>query len=204
MKIVPTLAAAATVLAFSSSAFAETLNYDFSMTIKSISDGYGVFNGLSVGDTINVSTQFNTAGDWDGTANISLSQVSVVAKGGWSSSWSDVQYNTSEQKWDAYSGIISEYLVVNGIKIHAGSVHEEVYLDFGKNSSGEFGLTSGLVKIGVRNGSSADLVAEYVPPPPKTSVPELDPKSGMSTLALLGGGLAVAWSRRRRQDLVAG
>jgi len=202
MKIIPTLATAAAVLAFSSSAFAETLNYDFSMKIQSITDGYGVFNGLSTGDSLDVSVKFNTAGDWDGTASVSISDVSIVAKGGWSSSWSDVQYNSSNQTWDAYSGIISEYLVVNGVKIHAGSVHEEVYLDFGKTSTGAFGLTSGTLKIGVRNGSSADLVATYVPTPPKTA-PELDPHSGMSTLALLGGGLAVAWSRRRQEDPAA-
>lgn len=202
MKFLTAASVVASTLAFSSTAFAETLNYDFTMTITSISDGYGVFSGLKAGDPLNVSVFFDTTADADGQANITVSGLNVASTGYWGSSWSDVQYNAGS--WDAYSGTIADTLVVNGIGIHSGSVHEEVYLTFGQNSSGEFGIASGKLSIGVYNGSSAYLTANWVGTPTSTAVPELDPGSGTSALALLGGGLALAWSRRRQQlDAVA-
>lgn len=202
MKLLPFASVIASTLAFSSSAFAETLTYDFTMTITSISDGYGVFDGLSEGDPLNVSVFFDSQATGDGLANVTVDGISVVSSGNWTSSWSDVQYNSGS--WDAYSGTIADTLIVNGIGIHSGSVHEEVYLTFGELSSGEFGVTAGKMNIGVYNGSSAYLTANWVGGT-STSVPELDPNTGTSALALLGGGLAVAWSRRRRQfDVVSG
>lgn len=202
MKTLPFFAVVLAMLGFTSSAFAETLNYNFTMTITSISDGYGVFDDLSEGGNINVSVQFDTKADRDGEAIINVAELGYVAKGYWVSSWSDVQYKNGY--WDAYSGIVADVLVVNNVAIHSGSVHQEVYLDFTRTSSGDFALTGGSVFIGVYNGSSAQLTAKYTtPPPPPTSVPELDPGSGMGALALVGGGLTIAWSRRRRPSTLA-
>lgn len=202
MKILPVVSAIAATLGFSSTAFAETLTYDFTMTITSISDGYGVFDDFAVGDPLNVSVFFDTQATGDGQADVTVEGISVASTGYWGSSWSDVQYNSGS--WDAYSGTIADTLVVNGTGIHSGSVHEEVYLTFGEISSGEFGVTAGKMSIGVYNGSSAYLTATWVGNT-SSSVPELDPNSGTSALALLGGGLVIAWSRRRRQfDVVSG
>jgi hypothetical protein len=199
MKFFTSSAIAAAILAMTSAASAEVLNYNFKMNITSISDGYGVFDELNEGGEINVSVQFDTAGDWDGIAVINVAELGYEAAGTWTSSWSDVQYNSSNASWDAYSGIISGNLIVNDVEIHSGSVHQEVYLDFGITESGQMGLLTGSMNIGVYNGSSAYLTARYVPSSP-TSVPELDPNSGMAALAIVGGGAAVAYSRRRRDE----
>jgi hypothetical protein len=199
-KMLITVLAAAAMLAVPATAFAETLDYDFTMTITSIDDGYGVFGGLSEGESLNVSVQFdteaNTDGGADGVAAINVTGLTVQATGGWSSGWSDVQYNGGS--WDAYSGTIAQTLVVNGIGIQSGSVHQEVYLSFAQTSTGDLELTSGSMSLGVRNGHSADLRAEFVETPP-SAVPELDPRGGMSAFALLGGGFAIALSSRRRR-----
>ncbi len=200
MKILASAAVTLAALGFSSTAFAETLNYDFAMKITSIADGYGVFDEFSEGGMLNVSVAFDTLGDSDGTVGTSVAGLGVVSTGGWGGSWDDVQYNGST--WDAYRGVNADLLVVNGVGIHSGSVHQEVYLTFGKTASGQFELITGSMNIGVYNGSSAYLTAEFVPGAP-TSVPELDPNSGMAAFALVGGGVTIAWSRRRRELSVA-
>lgn len=200
MKTLTATAAAAALLVLPSTAFAETLDYDFQMTITSISDGYGVFDGMSEGGTLNVSVLFDTDADWDGVASIDIEGVETESNGYWSNSWSDVQYQEGTLYWDAYSGANADWLVVNDVAIHSGSIHEEAYLYFTETSTGDLELSSGNLSIGVYNGSSAYLTAEYTGK--STSVPELDPKSGTSALALLSGGLILFWSRRRRDDIV--
>lgn len=197
MKILTSAAAALATLALSSSAFAETLDYDFQMTIDSISDGYGVFDGLSEGGTVHVSVALDTSGPNGSSAAISVAELGYETSG-WMSSWSNAEYNNYSEDWSGYAGTIAGTLDVNGIEIHSGSVHQQVYLNFGKTSSGEFGLLEGTLNLWVRNGSAADLSASYVPGPPATA-PELDPNSGMAAFALVGGGVTIAWSRRRRQ-----
>jgi hypothetical protein len=164
-----------------------------------------VFNGLSVGDTINLSVLLDTRADGDGNAQISIAEVAVSGTGSWVSTWSDVQFDASSLYWDAYSGSVQGSLLVNGVLIdHAVSYNQELYLDFSEVAGGEPRLNTGWLDVRLENGTASRLRAEYVESP--TSVPELDPRSATGAFALLAGGLAVVLSRRRRQqcDVAAG
>jgi len=204
-RLIASALAASVTLALPATAFAETLDYDFTMSITYVKDGYGVFNGLKVGDSINVSVILDSKATGDGNAQISIAEVAVTGTGSWASSWYDVQYDASRLYWDAYSGSVAGSLIVNGVRIdHTVSYQQELYLDFSEVPGGEPRLNTGWLDIRLENGTSSRLKAQYVEPP--TSVPELDPKSGTSAIALLVGGMALAFSRRRRQqcDGVAG
>ncbi len=198
MKTLTSLAFAFVILALSSSAFAETLSYNFTMNITSLEDGYGVFDYLSEGGTVDVSVEFDTAADGDGQALISIAGLDYQSAGHWGGSWSSVQYNAWDKNWGAQTGTNGQYLIVNDIQVSSGTLSQEVFLDFETTSSGELALVGGTLNLRLENGSRSSLSAEYAPPPP-TSVPELDPNSGMAALVLVGGGLTIAWSRRRRE-----
>src|SRR5688500_1931804 len=116
-KLVNSALIAAAMTTLSSSAFAETLNYSFSMEITSMYDSYGVFNGLSVGDSLNLSVLLDSKATGDGNAVIKIAEVNVTSTGNWASAWSDVQYNSSGLTWDAYAGSVSASMLVNGISI---------------------------------------------------------------------------------------
>jgi len=196
-KLVNSALVAAALMTFPTTAFAETLDYDFTMEITSIYDSYGVFNGLSVGDSLNLSVLLDTAATGDGNATISIAEVSVTSTGSWQSSWSDVQYNSSGLTWDAYSGSVSGSMLVNGITIgHTVSYHQDLYLDFSSISSGDYQLTSALLDLRIENTGKAGLKAKYVAKPP-TAVPELDAQSGPQAAALLAGAAFILLSRRR-------
>lgn len=196
MKNTISAAVTAVILAFSSNAFAETLNYDFTMTIDSIDDAYyGVFDGFSVGDPLNVSVSFDTTGPSGSSVLIDVAGLDVQITGGWGGSWSDVQYYSGY--WDSNKGTNAEVLVVNGVGVHSGTLTQEVYLNFAGITSGDFALTSGNLEFRLENSGFAKITAIYQGEP--ASVPELDPASAMNALALIGGGLTLGWSRRRRE-----
>lgn len=196
-KLVNSALIAAALTTLSTSAFAETLNYSFSMEITSMYDSYGVFNGLSVGDSLNLSVLLDSKATGDGNAVIKISEVNVTSTGNWASAWSDVQYNASGLTWDAYAGSVSASMLVNGISIgHTVSYHQDLFLDFASISSGDYQLTSGWLDLRIENTGKAGLKAKYVVKPP-TSVPELDAKSGGQAAALLAGAAFILMSRRR-------
>lgn len=209
-KLVNSALAAAAIMALPTTAFAETLEYDFSMEITSLYDSYGVFDGLSVGDSLNLSVLLDSTATGDGHAAISIAEVSVAATGNWASAWSDVQYNAAGLTWDAYSGSISGSMLVNGISIgHTVSYHQDLFLDFSNLSSGDYQLTSGWLDLRIENTGKAGIKAQYVAKPPSKppeDVPELDAKSGSQAGALLAGAAFLAFSRRRRDtpEIVAG
>jgi hypothetical protein len=192
----------ALMIALPATAFAETLNYNFTATINYIQDGYadntgvGVFDEWAVGDTIT------------GTLSLNSGQGSVVSvtgldfEGTNTNSWSWASYSSwgNTQQWDAGGGTNGQNIVLNGVDVHSGTLSNNVWLQFGTTSTGELELRSGSLELNWGNSYNAKLKANFTQPtqPPATSVPELDPKSGMSAFALLGGGLAIALSRRRR------
>jgi hypothetical protein len=59
---------------------------------------------------------------------------------------------------------------------------------------------TGLVTI---TSSSMELVAGVSSPPPNNSVPEIDPKNGMSAFALLAGAVLIMRGRRKKAQEVA-
>jgi len=178
-------------------ALAETLNYDFSMEITSLYDGYGVFNGLSVGDSLSLSVLLDSAATGDGNAVISIAEVNVTSTGSWAAAWSDVQYNASGLTWDAYSGSISGSMLINGISIgHTVSYHQDLFLDFSSVSSGDYELTSGWLDLRIENTGKAGLKATYVQKPPH-DVPELGGQAAPQAAALLVGAAFILLSRRR-------
>lgn len=200
MKNLFTVASAtALMIALPVTAFAETLHYDFTATINSIQDGYadhtgvGVFDEWSVGDTLT------------GTLSLDTNSGSVVSITGLdfdatnTNSWSWASYSSwgDTQQWDAGGGTSGQNVVLNGVDVHGGTLSNNVWIQFGTTSTGELELNAGRLEVNWGNSHNARLTADFTQSPP-TSVPELDPKSGMSAFALLGGGLAVALSRRRR------
>lgn len=196
-KLLNSALVAAATMTLPTTAFAETLAYDFSMEITSMYDSYGVFNGLSVGDSLNLSVLLDSKATGDGNAVIKIAEVSVTSTGSWASAWSDVQYNASGLTWDAYSGSVSGSMLVNGISIgHTVSYHQDLFLDFSAISSGDYQLTSGWLDLRLENTGKAGLKATFVPKPP-TSVPELDAKSSAQAAALLAGAAFIFMSRRR-------
>jgi|SRR5690606_17393905 len=196
MKTLVNSALVAAALTLSPAAFAEKLNYSFSMEITSLYDSYGVFNGLTVGDSLNLNVLLDSKATGDGHAIINIAEISVTSTGNWASNWSDVQYNANGLTWDAYSGSISGSMLVNGISIgHTVSLHEDLFLDFAK-VGGSYELTSGWLDLRIENTGKAGLKAKYVVKPP-TSVPELDAKSGSQAAAILAGAAFILMTRRR-------
>ncbi len=180
-------------------ASAEVLDYNFSMLINSISDGYasdgaGVFDEWSVGDYLDISVSFNSTAN---TANLTIAGMDLSA-GTIYSTWSGSYYSSSENNWGAYGGMAGADVEVNGVDVGSGGYGYNAYLDFAPSSL-LLGVGS-YIEFRVSNSHNAMLTAVYSPTPPPTAVPELDPKSGLSAFALLGGGLALAFSRRRRDQ----
>lgn len=200
-RLLASALAASVTIALPATAFAETLDYDFAMKVTSVSGDTWVFDGLDVGDTINVSVLLET-GTGDGDAQITVSEVAVTGtniwgSGSWSTAWGEGAI--------AGTQLDSQNLLVNGTLITNGAAYTQTLgLSFSGVSGGETSINTGWLELGVGNHVNAKLRAEYVDSP--TSVPELDPKSGTGAIALLVGGMALAFSRRRRQqcDGVAG
>lgn len=203
-RLLASALAASVTIALPATAFAETLDYDFTMSVTTLSDGYGVFEGLNVGDSIDFHVVLDSAGN---NAQITVSGVEVtsIVSGSswtWASSWDE---GTTTTGWDAGNGVWAESLQVNGTLIKEGVFfQQQLNLNYSETADGELSINTGWLTVSVANGSSAYLKAQYVDSP--TSVPELDPKSGTGAIALLVGGMALAFSRRRRQqcDGVAG
>lgn len=195
------VAAAAAIVAVgtSTSAFAETLTYDFTMTVTSVVDAVepgsdtSVFNGFTTGETMGVSVVLNSDTN---TATINVSGLDVEAQGGSSYSWVSTWTQSNDKIWQAGTGLDSTLLTFNGSDIASGSVHQNLWLDFSKTSSGDLVLSSGTMTINVDNTIHAKLSAEFKDTPVAT--PELDPTSGMGAVVLVLGGATIAFSRRRR------
>jgi|SRR5688572_14373401 len=198
-KLAHSVLMAAAMLTVPTTAFAETLNYDFTMEITSLYDSYGIFNGLSVGDSLNLSVLLDSKATGDGNATIKVAEVNVKSTGSWASAWSDVQYNASGLTWDAYSGSISGSMLINGISIgHTVSYHQDLFLDFSTASDGSYSLSSGWLDLRIENTGKAGIKAVYVPPPPPAAkVPELDTGASAQAIALLAGAAFILLSRRR-------
>ncbi len=190
-RLIASALAAAVTIALPATAFAETLDYTFTVEITTLSDDYGVFQGLEEGDPLDVFVHLDTEGE---------SHISVVGMTGatdpgtvyYSGSWAKAGGN-----WQGATQINALGLTVNDIAIeHTVDYQQQVYLQFSELPGG--GINTGWLELRLNNTNHAFLHADYVTSPP-TSVPELDPKSGAGAIALLVGGMALAFSRRRRQ-----
>ena len=192
------------MVGMSASAFAETLKYDFAMTVTSITDavehGYtkGIFAsaGITQGSTLNVSVNIDTKADGDGNAAIKVNSLSIsTSNTTWSSesSWS----NTSTQGvWQAGTKTDAGILFAGNVQIPSGSATETVFLTFAPTSGT---LSSGQMTINIDNSVHASLRADYTGKP--ASTPELDPSSGVAALALLLGGTTLVFSPRSRRPI---
>lgn len=207
-RLIASALAASVTIALPATAFAETLDYDFTMKVNQLTGDPGVFGDLELGDTIHVSVVLDTVATGDGDAQINVAEVVVTAAGNntWSGaqSWTQGQ-NGSEIVWQANSGVKSASLQVNTGPSIEGTYQQNLWVNFSEVAGGELAVNTGWIELRVGNHVNGFLHADYVTSPP-TSVPELDPKSGTGAIALLVGGMALAFSRRRRQqcDGVAG
>lgn len=198
MKKLVAAAVALLAVGMSASAFAETLAYDFPMTVTKISDatepGYskGIFAsaGIYQGSTLNVSVSLNTAGNSAITVNsLSISTTNTWYGGSWSTTWTQGDGTV----WLAGTGTGGGTLIAGSVSIPNGSATEVVSLTFAPPSNT---LSSGWMTINIDNTVHASLRADYTSGP--SSTPELDPSSGVAALALLLGGTIVFSPRSRR------
>ena len=200
------VAAAVTLFAagISTSAFAESLTYNFAMTVTQITDavepgsnGGAIFGaaGITQGSTINVSVNVDTSANKMGAPQIQGLNISVTNpwdNNSWLGTWTEGG-NTVLQGGGGLGGPL---LTVNSIEVPSGSTHWNVNLNV-VPSSGALAIGSS-VEIHVDNSVHASLNAVYTGKP--ASTPELDPSSGAAALALLLGGSTLVFSSRSRRQ----
>jgi hypothetical protein len=203
MKKAFAVAVVFSAVGMSASAFAETLKYDFGMTVTQISDatepGYskGIFAsaGITQGSTLNVSVNIDTKADGDGNAAIAVNSLSISTANTWyGNSWSQTWTQSDGTVWLAGTGTGGGTLIAGSVSIPNGSATEVVSLTFAPTSGT---LSSGWMSINIDNNVHASLHADYTGK--ASSTPELDPSSGVAALALLLGGTIVFSSRSRRK-----
>ncbi len=188
-----TVVAAATLLtglAFSVTAQAETVSYDFTANITSVSSPE-LRATLSVGEQLTGSFSYDDAapalgGMADPTLQIDQIEVINGANGGvilWGA-------NFIAQAESDYPG---SYMV--GLFFPNVRLEQDGSLPSSLNAAG--------AHLEVRYGFLPALSADVSSMTTASSVPELDPVTGAGALALLAGGIAMLYGRRRQQVLSA-
>lgn len=209
-KFIASVFAALALIALPALASAKSIQYDFEMTVTEVWDengtgdyadyngresasGYGIFDGLTVGSKINVSVDLDSSAPVNaGSIQSDVFQVTIT--GSWGGTYGYAAYwkDGGSHVWQAQTNTGSESLEVNGQDITGGvAAIKDLRLVFSSDSP--WTLSEGFLDFRVENGGASRFYAKYVP----TAVPELDPASGMSAVALLGGGVAILMARRR-------
>lgn len=197
-------------------ASAKSIQYSFEMTVTEVWDengsadyadyngredayGYGVFDGLSVGSKINVAIDLDTSAPVNaGSIQSDVFQVAIAGDWGGTYGYAGYWQDGGSHVWQAQTNTGSESLEVNGQTISGGvAAIKDLRLVFSSDSP--WTLSEGFLDFRVENGGASRFYAKYVP----SAVPELDPASGMSAMALLGGGVAILMARRRDASVLS-
>ncbi len=190
LRTVVAAATALTGLAFSVTAQAETVSYDFTANVTSVSSP-------ELGATLSVGSQLTGSFSYDDAApaiggladpTLQIDQIEVIngANGGvilWGS-------NFIARAESDYPG---SYMV--GLFLPNVRLDQDGSLPSSLNATG--------ARLEVRYGFLPALSANVSSMTTGSSVPELDPVSGAGAGALLAGGIAMMYGRRRQQVLSA-
>lgn len=188
-----TTVAAATALAglaFSATAQAETVSYEFTANVTSVSSP-------ELGETLSVGEQLTGSFSYDDAAialggmadpTLQIDQIEVI-NGENGGVWL-LGANFFAQAESDYRG---NYTV--GLFLPNVGLERDGSLPSSLNYAG--------ARLEVRYYGLPALSASVTSMSTRSSVPELDPVSGAGALALLAGGVAMMYGRRRRQVLSA-
>jgi len=204
--IIRTVVAAATAmagLAFSATAQAETVSYDFTANVTNIPSYSALNSEFDVGDQLTGSLSYDDAAKiWSSDVDPTLQIDQITVNGG-----VELRYTFSFADWElhpVFSGETpSPYPEGSWL-----SGDWQVRLFFPNVSvEDDWTLPSSLDASGahleVSYSGWTKLSANVTSMTTRSSVPELDPVSGAGALALLAGGIAMMYGRRRRQVLAA-